>query len=512
MPMPAAAAPRMILSSMSVMFMTQRTGMAAPAEVAHEQVGEQEGPEVADVRRAVDGRAARVDPDDVRRAAARAAGSRRSACRAAGSSLIERASIVASASVEIERPAPSEPSRLPVDALTLTASGVETEGRRDRRRASPRGARRGAAGARRSSGRRRPAASRRRRGAPRPRPAARALSTPRGVEASAGNNRPRSPSPAAPSSASATRMQDDVAVRVAMQPRGAGDLDAAQAQRLARPERMRVVPDPGPSARDGSGEQVGDASEVGGHGHLEIGGIAGNDMDGDSTGLQEGGLVGPRPAGASGAAERRCAGGRVGRPAGSAPSPSPDRSTVAATRSPSTRFRVSATGTTGIAAPCAGRRLDDGRDQASGTRPAARRRGRARPDRRPDRGATRSSASNPARDRVLRRLRRRRRTSRPGPSGSHGPSSSSRRRSSDVTTTIDATSGAAASAASVWASSGRPPMRRAQLVGAAHPRRRRRRPPRRSRRRGRRSVAISPLNRAAAGRRSSGRPRSGGRA
>ena len=64
----SAAAPRMILSSMSVMFITQVTGVATPAQVADEQVREQERAEVADVGRSVDGRAAGVDagPDPAR--------------------------------------------------------------------------------------------------------------------------------------------------------------------------------------------------------------------------------------------------------------------------------------------------------------------------------------------------------------------------------------------------------------------------------------------------------------
>ena len=73
---PAAAAPRMILSSMSVMFMTHVTRQAALAQVADEQVGEQERAEVADVGRAVDGRAAAVDAGRGRARAARTAGSR----------------------------------------------------------------------------------------------------------------------------------------------------------------------------------------------------------------------------------------------------------------------------------------------------------------------------------------------------------------------------------------------------------------------------------------------------
>ena len=55
--------------------------VAAPAQVADEQVGEQERAEVADVGRSVDGRAARVDTDPVAGAAARTGGSRPTACR-----------------------------------------------------------------------------------------------------------------------------------------------------------------------------------------------------------------------------------------------------------------------------------------------------------------------------------------------------------------------------------------------------------------------------------------------
>ena len=76
--------------------------------------------------------------------------------------------------------------------------------------------------------------------------------------------------------------------------RGAGRLDHDPAQRegLARPERVAVMPDP--DARRGRpGEHRFDPAQVGGLGHLEVARVSGNDMDRDSTGLQEGGFVGP---------------------------------------------------------------------------------------------------------------------------------------------------------------------------------------------------------------------------
>ena len=151
--------------------------------------------------RAVDGRPARVDADDVADRDERPglAGERvlQLNGHAAGSSS-------ATASAEIVRPAPSSPDRLPVDALTLTAVGVDAEEARDRDRASRRDARPGAGAPRRSSGRccRPPSRSPPRGG--RPRPASRSRRSPRASTASAGNSRPRSPSPAAPSSASQT--------------------------------------------------------------------------------------------------------------------------------------------------------------------------------------------------------------------------------------------------------------------------------------------------------------------
>ncbi len=58
------------------------------------------------------------------------------------------------------------------------------------------------------------------------------------------------------------RVEDDVAVGVTGKPGRAGDLDAAEAQRPARAERVAVVADPGPG-RAAPGERCGRASEVG---------------------------------------------------------------------------------------------------------------------------------------------------------------------------------------------------------------------------------------------------------
>ena len=94
---------------------------AAPAQVADEQVREQERPEVADMGRSVDGRAARVNPDSTvmeRDERARLARERVVQLEAHRPAATE-----AMTSAEMLRPAPSAPSRLPLDALTLTADG-----------------------------------------------------------------------------------------------------------------------------------------------------------------------------------------------------------------------------------------------------------------------------------------------------------------------------------------------------------------------------------------------------
>ena len=180
-----------------------RHRIAAPAQVPDQQVGEQERAEVADVGRSVDGRSAGVDPDVAVARAARTAGSRRSACRAAGRSS-RGAPAIAIARALIERPAPSAPSRLPVDAFTLTALGSRPSSSAIASRIASRCAAEARPGRRRSSGPRRPAASRR---PPRRRTTPSRSSrwrSPRASPASAGKRRPRSPRPAAPSSASHT--------------------------------------------------------------------------------------------------------------------------------------------------------------------------------------------------------------------------------------------------------------------------------------------------------------------
>ena len=247
--------------------------------------------------------------------AARAAASRRTACRGGGASSSAASDAWRRASAEIERPAPSAPSRLP--RRRLDVDGRRCPGRAASRspRASRRDGRRAAAGPRRSSGRRRPGASRRRRAAGddlgeelarwRCRPAS---------GASAGKSRPRSPSPAAPSSASATRVQRDVAVGVAVQARRAGDLDPAERERH-RPARTG-----GCRGRSRCASSAGACraarrprARSAGSGHLEVARLAGDDMDRDATGLQQRGLVGPGlgPVGRVAAVAPR--GGRPGR-------------------------------------------------------------------------------------------------------------------------------------------------------------------------------------------------------
>ena len=105
------------------------------------------------------------------------------------------------------------------------------------------------------------------------------------------------PAPAAPSSASHDGVEGDVAIGVAGEPGRALDRDAAQHERRPGPERMRVVPDPGTDRRTVGGQQGGHTGEIVGHGHLEIARVAGDGMDGDCTGLEQGGLIGPGPGG-----------------------------------------------------------------------------------------------------------------------------------------------------------------------------------------------------------------------
>ena len=239
---------------------------------------------------------------------------------------------------------------------------------------------------------------------------------------------------------------------------------------------MAVVADAGPSGRVGSApSRLGDPIQVGGHGHLEVGRVAGDDMDGDSTGLQERGLIGPGPVG--GARDRRSASRSSPRrtPCGVWAAPSSERSTVAPTRSPSTRLIVSATGTTGIAAPCRSAACDDAHRRARprpavGRRRGPARRARLRIGRRPAPAPRSRPARSPAAvhrrptnvDRPARAATTRRSSARRAIGGRHDDD---RRRPRAPPR----------APSSVCASSGRPAIIAAQLVRAAHPRRGRRR-------------------------------------
>ena len=210
-------------------------------------------------------------------------------------------------SAEIDRPAPSAPSRLPVEALTLTAARSSPSKPGDGRRASRRGApasRGRAATIVRST---EAAASRPpRRAAGRPR-AARRWRCRAASARPAGKRRPRSPSPAAPSSASRDRVERDIAVRMAV--RGAAHRRSrprqAPAARRARTDGCRG-PMPGPRpAPAAPSTSAGDAARSAGSGHLEVAWIAGDDMDVDATGFQQGGLIGERLGAVGGEALRR---------------------------------------------------------------------------------------------------------------------------------------------------------------------------------------------------------------
>ena len=63
------------------------------------------------------------------------------------------------------------------------------------------------------------------------------------------------------------------------------------------PNGCASCPIPDRTAGPSGASRVADAGEIGGHGHLEVGRVAGDDVDGDSTGLQQGGLIGPGPGG-----------------------------------------------------------------------------------------------------------------------------------------------------------------------------------------------------------------------
>ena len=182
---------------------------------------------------------------------------------------------------EIDAAGALRPARLPVDALTLTASGSSAEERRDRRRASRRGAapRRGRAPTivRSTPAGRQPAVGEARHdlGEQLARCRCRAASM-----APPGNSRPRSPRPAAPGARrrrrGATTSPSEWPWRrgapaISMPPRRSG---------VAGPERMAVVADAGPSGRGRvRASRPATRSRSAGTVTLRLVGLAGHDMD-----------------------------------------------------------------------------------------------------------------------------------------------------------------------------------------------------------------------------------------
>ena len=233
----------------------------------------------------------------------------------------------------------------------MTRAGVEAQEAGDRvaHRVEP--GRPGAAGRPRScrstAAGRQPAAAGRRRPRPQER---RAGDAARRAGSPAGKRRPRSPRPAAPS----RRVGDGVEGRR----RRRNGRAAAGAPAIATPPRASgrrpartdgcPVPRPIRGGRRGAPDRAAASarSQVVGHGHLEVGRLAGDGMDRDSTGLQQGGLVGVlRGAGRAGTvAAAPLAAGRSRTPWGVWAVARPARSTVPTTAPPSTRLSVSATG------------------------------------------------------------------------------------------------------------------------------------------------------------------------
>ncbi len=262
--------------------------------------------------------------------AARAAASRR--CSVSCRRIAHRAaSIVATASAEIDAAGA-------LGAVEVAGRRLDVDGARRRGPSSSAIASRIASRRPPSRGRaptivrstptgRQPAAAEARRRPPR---AARALSMPRGVAASAGNSRPRSPRPAAPSRASATAWS---ATSPSEWPwrRGAPAISTPpRRERLARPERVAVVAD----ARSvgwpaGRRAAMRPASRSAGTVTLRLAGSPGTTWTAilQASSRAASSVHVPRPAAGDGRAPRGAA--ARGRPAGSAPRRAPDRSTVA---------------------------------------------------------------------------------------------------------------------------------------------------------------------------------------
>ena len=308
--------------------------------------------------------------------------------------------------------------------------------------------------------------------------------------------------------ASATAWSATSPSRVADQARDAVEREPAEPQRLAGTERMAVVADPGPpaAAAPSGASAAATRARSAGTVTLRLVGIAGNDMDRDSTGLQQGGLVGPR----AGAARRRrrAPGGarRGGRPAGSGPWPGSRAVTVSAMRSSIDALdRLGDRQRPGSRRRGRGRR-GDGLDEAPGDERPRAVVDEHRPARRPDPGRRASRAANPAATESCRRAPPATTDDDPLRAARRAAATSSRR-SAAVTTTIGADA--------------RRRRQRVEGVGQQRPAGDRSRPACRDHPSGSttpaattiasaRAAGRSPVNRAAAGRRSSGRPRSGG--
>ena len=87
------------------------------------------------------------------------------------------------------------------------------------------------------------------------------------------------------------RVEDHVAVRMAVQPGHAGKLEPSESERGAGAKGVRIHPSADPSVLTGGHECRG-ASEVGGQGHLEIHGVSGHGMDADCTGHHQRRFIG----------------------------------------------------------------------------------------------------------------------------------------------------------------------------------------------------------------------------
>ena len=163
--------------------------------------------------------------------------------------------MVATAIAEMDRPAPSDRRDCPVEALTLTLLDGETESDRRAPRASPsrwpasRG--RAATIVRSIETGRQPAAL----DASADLGERSALAIPRGVRAVGREEPTEIAQTGRPEERVGDCVERDIAVRMTVEPRGAGDRDTTEHQRRAGSERMAVVPDAGPDgARSGDGQ------------------------------------------------------------------------------------------------------------------------------------------------------------------------------------------------------------------------------------------------------------------